>query len=277
MSGGVLWPGKMFFGKCGELCNFVVMIEGKTQIAGETAEECAAVEAALYLFPVPLSDSSRVSDVLPPGNGELLRRIRYFLVENVRSARRFIKRVDPSIDVNLMTFTVLDEHTRPEEVEGMLAPLEAGEPMGVISEAGCPAVADPGADAVAVAQCRGLKVVPLVGPSSILMALMGSGFNGQSFAFNGYLPIEPQKRASRLREMENRIRRERQTQIFIETPYRNNKLIAELSRALPGQLRLCVASDITGKGESIVTRPLSQWAKASYDYAKVPTIFLLFN
>ena len=131
--------------------------------------------------------------------------------------------------------------------------------------------------AVAVAQRRGLKVVPLVGPSSILMALMGSGFNGQSFAFNGYLPIEPQKRASRLREMENRIRRERQTQIFIETPYRNNKLIAELSRALPGQLRLCVASDITGKGESIVTRPLSQWAKASYDYAKVPTIFLLFN
>ncbi len=254
------------------------MIEEKPRISGEmTGEGGTAVPAALYLFPVPLSDSSKIGDVLPPANAELLRGIRHFLVENVRSARRFIKRVDPSIDVNLMTFTVLDEHTRPEEVESMLEPLQNGEPMGVISEAGCPAVADPGADAVAVAQRRGLKVVPLVGPSSILMALMGSGFNGQSFAFNGYLPIEAPKRAAKLREMENRIRRERQTQIFIETPYRNNKLIAELSRSLPGQLRLCVASDITGKGERIVTRPLSQWAKANYDYGKVPTIFLLFN
>lgn len=239
--------------------------------------EAEALEPALYLFPVPLSDTSCVSDVLPEGNAALLRRIRYFIVENVRSARRFMKRVDASIDVNAMTFTVLDEHTPVEDVAQMLSPLEEGHAVGVISEAGCPAVADPGADAVAVAQRKGLKVVPLVGPSSILMALMGSGFNGQSFAFNGYLPIEAGKRTARLREMENRIRRERQTQIFIETPYRNNKLIAELTRALPGQMRLCVASDITGRGESIVTRTLSQWAKAEYDYGKIPTIFLLYN
>lgn len=244
----------------------------------ENPQICAEpVEAALYLFPVPLSDTSRVSDVLPSGNAGLLRGIRHFIVENVRSARRFMKRVDPSIDVNVISFSVLDEHTSPDDVDAMLAPLEAGNPVGVISEAGCPAVADPGADAVAVAQRKGLKVVPLVGPSSILMALMGSGFNGQSFAFNGYLPIDAARRTSKLREMETRIRRERQTQIFIETPYRNNKLIAELSRVLPGQLRLCVASDLTGRGESIVTRPLSQWARATYDYAKVPTIFLLYN
>ncbi|MBD5226182.1 MAG: SAM-dependent methyltransferase [Bacteroidales bacterium] len=252
------------------------MIEDRPQNNGESGAGTDEVQAALYLFPVPLSDSSRIADVLPEGNARLLRGIRHFLVENVRSARRFMKRVDPSIDVNLMSFTVLDEHTRPEDVARMLEPLENGEPMGVISEAGCPAVADPGADAVAVAQRKGLKVVPLVGPSSILMALMGSGFNGQSFAFNGYLPIEAGKRSAKLREMETRIRREGQTQIFIETPYRNNRLIAELVKSLPGQMRLCVATDITGRGENITTRALSQWGKTEYDYAKVPTIFLLF-
>ena len=252
--------------------NEEMMNRGAASHAGDEA----GVEVALYLFPVPLSDSSRVADVLPEGNARLLKGIRHFIVENVRSARRFMKRVDRDIDVNAINFTVLDEHTRPEEVAAMLTPLINGQPMGVISEAGCPAVADPGADAVAVAQSRGLKVVPLVGPSSILMALMGSGFNGQSFAFNGYLPIDAAPRAAKFKEMERRIRQERQTQIFIETPYRNNKLIEELTRTLPKGLRLCVASDITGEKESIVTRSLAEWAKARYDYGKIPTIFLLF-
>ena len=246
--------------------------------AGESTEITdGAVEAALYLIPVPLSDSSKVADVLPAGNARILRGIRHFIVENVRSARRFLKRVDPSTDINALTFTVLDEHTPASEVAAMLAPLEAGCPMGVISEAGCPAVADPGADAVAVAQRRGLKVMPLVGPSSILMALMGSGFNGQSFAFNGYLPIEAARRTARMREMERRITRERQTQIFIETPYRNNRLIAELINTLPGNMLLCVASDITGASGSITTMPLQKWAKTGYNYDKMPTIFLLFS
>ena len=234
------------------------------------------IEPALYLFPVPLSDTSRPDNVLPPGNATLLRGIRHFIVENVRSARRFMKRVDPSIDINQLSFTVLDEHTPPQDVEAMLQPVLEGNPMGVISEAGCPAVADPGADAVAIAQRKGLKVVPLVGPSSILMALMGSGFNGQSFAFNGYLPIEANKRSARLKEMERRIVRERQTQIFIETPYRNNRLIAELTRSLSPRMLLCVASDITGAAESIRTLTLAQWSKTSYNYDKTPTIFLLF-
>lgn len=237
----------------------------------------AAIEAALYLFPVPLSDTSAVADVLPPGNARLLCGIRHFIVENVRSARRFLKRVDPATDINSIQFTVLDEHTDRADVAAMLQPLESGKPMGIISEAGCPAVADPGADAVAIAQRKGLKVVPLVGPSSLLLALMGSGFNGQNFAFNGYLPIEVSRRTAKFKEMERRIAHERQTQIFIETPYRNNRLIVELARSLPGNMLLCVAADLTGRNESITTQPLSRWANASYNYDKTPTIFLLYS
>ncbi len=141
--------------------------------------------AALYLFPVPLDNNAPLERSLPAYNTEILREIKHFIVENVRSARRFLKKCDRSIDIDSLEFTVLDEHTAPADVPAMLRPLEEGHSMGVISEAGCPAVADPGADVVAVAQSRGLRVVPLVGPSSILMALMASGVNGQSFAFNG--------------------------------------------------------------------------------------------
>lgn len=252
-------------------------------LSAASAEEAAAaqstrpeIEPALYLFPVPLADGP-LSNVLPERNAILLKGVKHFLVENIRSARRFLKKVDRSIDISSLEFTVLDEHTRPEEVASMLQPLREGKPMGVISEAGCPAVADPGSDAVAVAQSQGLKVVPLVGPSSILMALMGSGFNGQSFAFNGYLPIDGNKRSAKLKEMERRVRAERQTQIFIETPYRNNRLIAELASSLPAGMKLCVASDISGRRESIVTRTVAEWKRARYDYDKIPTIFLLFS
>lgn len=231
---------------------------------------------ALYLFPVPLDNDAPVGRSLPSWNVEPLREIRHFVVENVRSARRFLKKCDRTIDIDLIEFTVLDEHTAPEDVPAMLRPLEEGKPMGVISEAGCPAVADPGADLVAVAQRRGLKVVPLVGPSSILLALMGSGFNGQSFAFNGYLPIHQPQRGAKLKEMERRIVKERQTQIFIETPYRNNRLIAELASTLPGDRLLCVALDLTGEKERIVTLPLSRWSKEKLDFDKIPAIFLLF-
>ena len=171
----------------------------------------------------------------------------------------------------------LNEHTDPADVAPMLDPMADGHSIGVISEAGCPAVADPGADLVAVAQTRGYEVVPLVGPSSILLSLMGSGFNGQNFAFNGYLPVDTKARGLKLKEMMRRITAEHQTQIFIETPYRNNRLIADLCERLPGDFRLCVASDITCSPQSIITRPLSQWKKASYNYDKIPTIFLLYS
>lgn len=232
------------------------------------------IRPALYLIPSTMSDAP-VSDVIPDGNITIIRGIRHFVVENVRTVRRFLKRCDRNIDIDTLSFTVLDEHTRPEEIPAMLSPIAEGHPVGVISEAGCPAIADPGADLVAIAQTKGYETIPLVGPSSIILSLMGSGFNGQSFAFVGYLPHESKARTARLRELEQRIRREGQTQIFIETPYRNNRLIAELASTLPPGLKLCVASDITGPQQSIVTLPPSKWAKRKYDYDKIPTIFLL--
>lgn len=223
-----------------------------------------------------MSDGSPL-EVLPARNIELIRAVRYFVVEELRTARRFLKACDRSIVIDDLHFEVLNEHTPAAEVEAMLQPLLEGHDMGVISEAGCPAVADPGADLVACAQRRGLEVVPLVGPSSILLALMGSGFNGQSFAFEGYLPIEAPKRAAKIKDMERLIRTRRQTQIFIETPYRNNRLIAELTKSLPSDFLLCVASDITGERQSIVTRTLKQWRTEEYNYDKIPTIFLLYS
>ena len=237
------------------------------------------LEAGLYLIPTQLSDVA-LERVLPAYNIEVVRGIRYFVVESLRSARRFLKKCDRDIDIDSLTFNELNEHTDLKDtaaLEGLLAPIARGEAVGIISDAGCPAVADPGADLVAIAQRRGYKVFPLVGPSSILMSLMASGFNGQRFAFEGYLPVDAQARQARLKEMMRRIEREQQTQIFIEAPYRNNQLIADLAQRLPGSLRLCVASDITGESQSIITRSLAEWKQSRYDYHKIPTIFLLFH
>ena len=237
------------------------------------------LEAGLYLIPTQLSDVP-LERVLPAHNLDVVRSIRHFVVESLRSARRFLKKCDRSIDIDSLTFHELNEHTDLKDVaalEALLDPIANGEAVGVISDAGCPAVADPGADLVSIAQRRHYKVFPLVGPSSILMSLMASGFNGQSFAFEGYLPVDAHARQARLKEMTLRIERERQTQIFIEAPYRNNQLIADLTKNLPSAMRLCVASDITGEGQSIVTRTLGEWKQAQYDFHKVPTIFLLFN
>lgn len=237
------------------------------------------LEAGLYLIPTQLSNVE-LDRVLPAHNIEVVRGIRHFVVESLREARRFLKKCDRNIDIDSLTFNELNEHSDLSDtaaLEALLAPIAHGEPVGVISDAGCPAVADPGADLVAIAQLRGYKVFPLVGPSSILMSLMASGFNGQSFAFLGYLPVDSQARQARLKEMTRRIERERQTQIFIEAPYRNNQLIADLVSHLPAGMRLCVASDITGEKQSIVTRTMAQWKQARYDYHKIPTIFLLYQ
>ena len=233
-------------------------------------------EAALYLIPVQLSDVE-LDGVLPQLNVQIVKEIKFFIVENVRSTRRFLKKCDKSIDIDALTFFELNRHTQQEDIPEMLRPLIDGNPMGVISEAGCPAIADPGADVVAIAQAKGLKVRPLVGPSSILMGLMGSGFNGQSFAFLGYLPIDAAQRSRKLKEMEQRIMREHQTQIFIETPYRNNALVAEICRIMPAHIKLCIATDITGASESIVTKGVKSWLKKLPDLNKVPTIFLLYK
>lgn len=233
-------------------------------------------QAKIYLFPVPMGDTPP-TNVLPQHNIDLVAGIKHFVVENIRSARRFLKACDKTINIDSISFVELNEHTPSEAIDTMLSPALAGHDIGVVSEAGCPAVADPGADLVAVAQRKGIEVVPLVGPSSIIMSLMGSGFNGQSFAFCGYLPIDEARRTQTLKEMERRIRRERQTQIFIETPYRNHKLIEDLCRRLPSDMLLCVASDITGSRQNIVTRRLADWKNATYNYDKIPTIFLLYS
>ena len=234
------------------------------------------MEAAIYLLPVTLGDTA-IDRVLPAYNREIILGIRHFIVEDVRSARRFLKRVDPSIQIDGLTFYPLNKHTSPDAIAGYLQPLEAGEAMGVISEAGCPAVADPGADVVAIAQRKGLKVVPLVGPSSILLSVMGSGFNGQSFAFHGYLPIEQGERVRRLKELEQRVYAEYQTQLFIETPYRNNKLLEELLRTCRPQTKLCIAANLTCEGEYIRTKTIREWKGHLPDLSKIPCIFLLYK
>ena len=234
------------------------------------------MQAALYLIPVTLGDTE-IDRVLPNHNRNIIAGISHYVVENIRSARRFLRRSNPDIVIDDLTFYTLDEHTRPEEIASFLAPLREGKPMGVISEAGCPAIADPGADLVAIAQRENLPVVPLVGPSSILMSLMASGFNGQSFAFNGYLPVEPAERTRKIKQLEQRAYSEDQTQIFIETPYRNHKMIEELVRTCRPTTRLCVACDISCEGEEIHTRTIAQWKKAKYDIQKRPAIFLIYK
>ena len=234
------------------------------------------MDAALYLLPVTLGDTP-VDKVLPAYNREVIRGIKHFIVEDVRSARRFLKKVDAEINIDELTFYPLNKHTSAEEVSGYLKPLEEGAPMGVISEAGCPAVADPGADVVAIAQRKNLRVVPLVGPSSILLSVMGSGFNGQSFAFHGYLPIEPGERTKRLKELESRIYTESQTQLFIETPYRNNKMAEEILRTCRPQTKLCIAANLTYDGEYIRTKSVKEWKGKLPDLNKIPCIFLLYK
>ncbi len=231
----------------------------------------------LYLIPTVLSDSAPLENVLPSGNTAVVVRLKHFIVENVRTARRFLKRVDREIDIDSLTFYELNQHTDAMQIGSFVQPLQQGFDMGVISEAGCPAVADPGADVVAVAQKMGARVVPMVGPSSILMSIMASGFNGQSFAFHGYLPIDKNERTQALRRLEQRIYAENQTQIFIETPYRNQQMMEELCRTLRPQTKLCIARDITGDGESIRTRTLAEWKKSLPEIGKVPCIFLIFK
>ena len=235
-----------------------------------------AMIPALYLIPNLLGDTP-VEQVLPPYNHEIIMGIRHFIVEDVRTARRFLKLVDRSIDIDQLTFYTLNKHTNPEDVSSMLKPLEEGSPMGVISEAGCPAVADPGADVVAIAQRKGLQVIPLVGPSSIILAVMGSGFNGQSFAFNGYLPIEPEERIKVLKKLEQRAYTENQTQLFIETPYRNAKMMADIPKACRPQTHLCIAAGLTTKDEYIRTRTVKEWSGHLPQLEKTPCIFLIYK
>lgn len=226
------------------------------------------------MLPCPIGEGAP-EDVLPAANFEAMRSLDYFIVENVRTARRFLSRAGVK-PIDALEFVELNEHTRPEELSAMIAPLLTGRSAGVISEAGVPAVADPGADIVAAAHRAGVRVVPLVGPSSILLALMASGANGQSFAFNGYLPVKGPERLRAIKHFERRAHTEHQSQIFIETPYRSGRLFADLVASCAPETRLTVAADITAPDEFISTRTIAQWCRTPAPALdKRPAIFIL--
>lgn len=231
----------------------------------------------IYMIPCPISDERGVWDVLPQANLDVMNSLDYFIVENTRSARRFLSKAGIERRIEELEFVELNEHTTSaSEIEKMLKPVLAGRSAGVISEAGVPGVADPGADIVALAHRKGVRVVPLVGPSSILMSVMASGLNGQSFAFVGYIPVKEGERAKRIKELERRAKEENQAQLFIEAPYRNVKLFEALVKSLAPKLRLTIAADITSPEEYIKTLTVEEWRKQGVpDIAKRPTIFIL--
>lgn len=230
----------------------------------------------LYLIPTSLGDVS-FDKILPDYNTTIITAIKHFVVEDIRTARRFLKKANPEIVIDELTFFELNQHTSPEQISSYLKPMQQGHDLGVISEAGCPAIADPGAEVVAMAQANNFQVVPLVGPSSILLALMASGFNGQSFAFVGYLPIQPADRAKALKRLESRAINEQQSQIFIETPYRNSKMLEEILTTCLPTTKLCIAADITLDTEFIKTKTIQNWKKNKPDLNKRPCIFILYK
>ena len=236
-----------------------------------------AEKGILYMIPCPISDQTEVYDVVPQANRSVVDSLDYFIVENVRSARRFLSKAGISRKIDELEFVELNEHTvAGQAVEAMIKPLMAGRSAGVISEAGVPGVADPGALVVEACHRRGIKVVPLVGPSSILLAMMASGLNGQSFAFNGYLPVKPPERSKAIKALERRAHAEHQSQIFIEAPYRNIKLMEQMLQVCAAETKLTVACDITSPEELIVTRSVAEWRKVGVpDIAKRPTIFII--
>jgi len=230
--------------------------------------------AKLYLIPTTLGDTS-IERVLPPDLTPIISSISVFIVENIRTARRFLKKVNPAIIIDDLTFFELNQHTDKKEISRFLEPIKEGQDIGIISEAGCPGVADPGADVVKIAHTRNIRVVPLVGPSSILLALMASGMSGQNFAFNGYLPIKNPEKSQQIKMLEKRMQTEGQTQIFIEAPYRNAQLLDELLRNCDPQTLLCIAADITLDSEFILTKPVSYWKTNIPDIQKRPAIFMI--
>lgn len=236
------------------------------------------MKAALYLIPNTLGGEDW-KDVIPEGNIKIIKEIRHFIVESRKCAVRFLVSIDRDFPIEECVFTELSEHTGMEKnLNWLLSPLEKGKPMGVISDAGCPAVGDPGSRAVEIAHRKKLDVIPLAGPNSMIMAIMASGFNGQNFAFNGYLPAKNAEREGKIRKLESRMYKEDQTQLFIETPYRNAKMIDSILKACRPDTRLCIAAGITTKQPFIKTKTIAEWKKNDrLDLDNVPAIFLIYK
>jgi len=230
----------------------------------------------LYLIPVPLADDAAAQS-FTPYLVHTINQISEYIVENEKTARKFLKQAGLTIPQSQLIIHDYGKHNRNTDLKEFFTGLLAGKDAGLMSEAGCPGVADPGADIVAEAHRRGIKVVPLVGPSSILLALMASGFNGQSFTFHGYLPIDKVQRSKRIKELEVQTERFSQTQLFIETPFRNDSLLAEVLKTCKPTTRLCIACNLTATDELVQTKTISEWKKQLPDLHKRPTIFLLYK
>lgn len=228
----------------------------------------------LYLIPTRLGDNPPL-EVLPISVKKIIEMVDDYIVENEKTARRFIKKVDSRKQQSALNFKLLNKYTQPEEIQNFLDDCKNGKPMGLLSEAGCPGIADPGADIVKLAHENNIQVVPLVGPSSIVLALMSSGMNGQSFAFNGYIPIDKSERKATLKRLERLSYEQDQTQLFIETPYRNNKILEDICATLHPNTRVCIACDITLPTEYIKTMTVNDWKHAKVDLHKRPAIFVI--
>ena len=229
----------------------------------------------LILFPVPIG--AGIDSSLPSANLALLAGCHTFIVEEVRTARRFLKQAGYPHPIDDTTFHILNEHTAPQEITHYLDPIDRGEDVGLLSEAGLPCIADPGGLVTRMAQSKGITIIPLVGPSSLLLALMASGLNGQQFAFHGYLPVKPQQRTAAIRSLEQKALRTGETQIFIEAPYRNNQMLQSLSETCHPDTLITVACDITLPTQTIITRTAHQWlsSRNSINLHKRNTVFLI--
>jgi 16S rRNA (cytidine1402-2'-O)-methyltransferase len=235
------------------------------------------MKGTLYLIPSALGDSASSAD-FPGVNLRVIEKLRHFVVEDARTARRFLKKILPAIKIDDLSFQILDEHTQPQDVAVLLAPLMEGTDLGLLSEAGLPCVADPGALLVNFAHENGVKVVPLTGPSSVFLALMASGFNGQNFSFSGYLPIDKKERAVKIRELETLAFQQDQTQVFIETPYRNQQMMEALVETCRTQTRICIAVNLTMPDEMILSRTVEQWKRLKWpEIQKKPAVFLIYR
>ena len=230
----------------------------------------------LYLIPSPLGDNDP-AEVIPGPTLELLKRISTYVVEEARTVRRYLSRAGLKGHIEELRMVELNEHSTSEEVEAMLSLFDDGCDVGLISEAGLPAVADPGATLVELCHRKGIEVVPQVGPSSLMLALMGSGLNGQSFAFRGYLPAKTDERRTAIREVERISGSLHQTQIFIETPYRNDSLLADLLQCLNPSTRLCIAADLTLESQTILSKSVGEWKKSGFTVGKRPCVFLILK
>jgi 16S rRNA (cytidine1402-2'-O)-methyltransferase len=228
----------------------------------------------LFLIPSVLAENT-AQQIISPQIKEIISKTKIFLVENIRTTRRYISSLKLGVNLEEIHFELLDKDTPPETMSRLMLPLMNGADIGIISEAGCPGIADPGAVAVAFAHQKGIQVVPLSGPSSMFLALMGSGFTGQSFAFHGYLPIDKKERTAAIKKLEAESIREKRAQIFMETPFRNNQLLEYLLLTLHPNTKLCIAKNITGSDEMILTKTANEWKKLPLDLHKIPTVFVL--